>query len=160
MWKPFQSYEDQATHILEQNKYMIIATCNKDKIPWAAPVFFTYDKEFNFYFLSATDSQHVKNLMENPNVALQVYDSNQPLGFAEQVQILGKALEVEKKDLKKVIELYCERLFPNSDIPPTQRYNPDEYSKPAEFRFFKVAILKTYTTGPDRKTEVDLKKKM
>ncbi len=158
MWKPFKSYEEQAQYILEHNKYMVVATSTKSGKPWASPVFYAHDDNFNFYFLSAIDSLHAKNLVENPDVALVIYDSKQPIGFAEQIQVLGKATVLDLKEVGKAIEVYCEKLFPNSKINPLERYRPGDYSGASEFRFFKIVPTKFYTTGPERREEVHLTK--
>lgn len=157
MWKPFKSYNEQARHILELNRYMVIASCDRSMKPWAAPVFYAYDESYNFYFVSAIDSQHVKNIMENPEVALDIFDSRQQLGYSEQVQIYGSVSEIGKDEIDRVIKLYCERLYAKSGTPNSKNYyDPKSYVPPSEFRFFKVKVIKAYTMGTDRRVEIDL----
>lgn len=157
MWNPLKSYTGKAKSIIERNKYMTIATSSKDANPWAAAVFYAYDDEFNFYFVSAIDSLHAKNINENPQVCLEIYDSKQPIGASDQVQIIGKVELVQKEQANKVIALYHERLFKLSGIPATKDYSVGDYSEPSEFRIFKVNVTKAYTTGPDRRVEINLK---
>lgn len=156
MWQPYKTYEEKARAIISGNRYMVLATCNKHAKPWATPVFYTYDRRYNFYFLSAIDSRHAGNILENSDVAIAIFDSAQDIGGSDGVQLEAAAHAVEKEDLKKVIELYCKRLFPDSEIPATERYNPDEYKEPSEFRFFKAAVTKAYITGVDRRVEIEL----
>ena len=157
MWNPFKSYADKAKGIIDRNKYMVVATSGKDSKPWCAPVFYAYDDEFSFYFVSATDSLHVQNINENSQVSLVIFDSQQPIGSSDQVQIIGTVKLVEKEQANKALELYHERLFKVSGIPTTKNYNIDEYVEPSEFRIFKVAVIKAYTNGPDRRVEINLK---
>ncbi|MDE1828378.1 MAG: pyridoxamine 5'-phosphate oxidase family protein [Candidatus Micrarchaeota archaeon] len=158
MNSPFQSYEAKAESIIEVNKYMVVATSGKKGKPWAAAVFYVYDYEGNFYFLSAVDSIHIKNATENPSVSLVIFDSNQPLGTSDSVQVEGKLSVAKKADIKKVITLYCKKLFPRSDISPFDRYNPEDYTGASEFQFFAVKVEKAYTSGPDRRVEVELRR--
>ncbi|HUZ60145.1 MAG TPA: pyridoxamine 5'-phosphate oxidase family protein [Hanamia sp.] len=158
MHSPFQSYEQKAENIIEVNKYMVVSTCGKKGKPWAAAVFYVYDYKGNFYFLSAVDSLHIKNGIENPNVSLVIFDSNQPLGTSDSVQVEGKLSVAKKADIKKVITLYCKKLFPRSELSPFERYNPDDYTGVSEFQFFKIEVAKAYTSGPDRRVEVELRR--
>jgi hypothetical protein len=55
-----------------------------------------------------------------------------------------------------VIRLYCKKLFPDSDIGPTERYVPDNYLGVAEFRFFEIKLDNIYVTGEERRVKVEL----
>jgi nitroimidazol reductase NimA-like FMN-containing flavoprotein (pyridoxamine 5'-phosphate oxidase superfamily) len=156
-WQPYRTYAEKARYIIEHNNYMIVATSDKKGNPWAAPVFFAYDDKYNFYFLSAVDSKHAENIVENPKVCLVIFDSSAPVGQSDGVQIDAKASFVPRKEVTKVINIYCDRLFPDSNISATERYDPNEYVEPAEFRFLKVEVVQAYTTGIDRRVDVDLK---
>jgi uncharacterized protein YhbP (UPF0306 family) len=155
----YKSYEDKAESIIKHNMYMSISTCDMENKPWVATVFYVHDKNYNFYFLSAVDSRHAKDLLANPNVAFSIFNSGQPIGISDGVQGEGVASLVDLKDIKKIIELYAEKAFPKSTITPTMRYNPEYFSGDAEFRFFKITVFKLFTTGPERRVEVDLVKK-
>ncbi len=156
MWAPFKSYGEKARAVIERNKYMTIATSSNDGKPWVAPVFYAYDGQFNFYFVSATDSMHVENIKQNPQVALEIFDSRQPIGSVDQVQITGVAKVVEKAKVNEVVELYHDRLFKMSGLPVTKNYSAGDYSEPSEFRIFVVTVVKAYTNGPDRRVEINL----
>lgn len=157
MAKKFLSYAEKAKYIIDNQNYMVLATSDKHSKPWASPLFYVYDNSYNFYFLSAIDSRHIENLMANPEVGIAIFDSSQKIGSSDGLQMEGKASMIGKDDVKKVIGLYSERLFPNSKITPEERYNPEQYVEPAEFRFFKVVPTTVYVTGVDRRDEVDLK---
>lgn len=150
-------YLGMAKDIIKDNMYMVVATSDKDGKPWAAPVFYAYDEVYNFYFLSAVDSRHAENIIENPHVSIVIFNSKQILGVSEGIQMEGMAKEVGERGIDEVISLYSDRLFSNSRIPSTEGYIPKNYLKPSEFRFFKVEIETAYVTGPDRRVKVDLR---
>lgn len=147
----------KAKYIIGQNNYMIIATADNKGRPWASVVFYAHDVEYNFYFLSTIEAQHAENIKENRNVALAIFNSTQRIGSVEEVQISGTASLVSGSELKRAILIYCNKLFPKSDVSPTERYRPEDYSEPSKLRFFKVEVEKAYATGQDRREEVDLK---
>ncbi|MDE1823486.1 MAG: pyridoxamine 5'-phosphate oxidase family protein [Candidatus Micrarchaeota archaeon] len=151
------NYKDKAKDIIGKNMYLVLATSGKDGKPWACPVFFAHDQDYNFYFMSATDSLHVKNINENDNVGIVIFDSNVPVGNSDEVQAAGHASVVEKDDIKRVIGIYSKKLYPKSPMPPTERYRPEDYTGASEFRFYKIKTEKVFTAGPDRRVEVDLK---
>lgn len=152
------TYLERARQIIEDNRYMVLATADRNSVPWASPVFFVHDNRYNFYFLSAIDSRHSENIISNPSVSMAIFDSTTPVGMTNGVQISGKANLVEGNVLKDVIDMYCNRLFPNSEIPSESRYRIEDYSQPSEFRFFKIGIVEAYVTGEERRVKVDLTK--
>lgn len=50
----------------------VIASCPGDGDTHAATVYYYVDSNFNFYFLTATNTKKYNNLLENPNAAIVV----------------------------------------------------------------------------------------
>lgn len=149
-------YNAKAKEIIQHNKYMILATCDKAANPWASPVFYAYDKEYNFYFLSAIDSRHGENIEDNPKIGVSIFNSNQRVGLSDGIQMEGAVEILDGKEVESAVEIYSKRLFPESTMKGAERYNPRDYSGAAEFRFFKIIPSKIYITGVDRRDEVSL----
>jgi len=80
--------------ILQEILYITIATATKDGIPWNSPVYSAFDEDYNFYWASDRNGQHSKNIKDNPNVFLVIYDSTAPEGTGEGVYIQAKACEL------------------------------------------------------------------
>lgn len=153
---PGESYKDKAMRIIASNMYMVLATSNKKTKPWANVVLFVFDGKKNFYFISAIDSLHAKNIDENPWVAFTIFDSAQPIGSTDAIQGSGTASLVGKDEIKKAIDLYAPKVFPDSTIPPAKRYPSEQYLGASEFRFFKIAVDELFVTGEDRREEIEL----
>lgn len=83
--------EDKAREILKKIKYITIATSTLDGLPWNSPVYSAFDEEYNFYWASDQNGQHSKNINNNPDVFLVIYDSNVPEGTGEGVYVKAKA---------------------------------------------------------------------
>ena len=148
----------KAEEVIRKNRYMVLATSSSDGRPWANVVFYAFDKDFNFYFLSAIDSLHAENIAKDQHIAFVIYDSSQPIGSFLSVQAKGKVSEVGKDRINKVISLYSDRLFPKSELSPLQRYPMNEYLEPSEFRFFRIEPEEIDVSGiTERRTKVSMK---
>jgi uncharacterized protein YhbP (UPF0306 family) len=166
VWITYKAYVLKAKEIIEQNNYMVLATCNKNRNPWASVVFYAYDYEYNFYFISAADSLHVKNLSENPNVAIAIFDSKQAFGLSEGVQIEGTLSEMEDEvklsksrpsRLKSSMYAYYSRMFPSISVQNEKGLQIPEAPQPSGLKFVKLAVVNAYLTKENKRTEVDLK---
>ncbi|MEV4019513.1 pyridoxamine 5'-phosphate oxidase family protein [Nonomuraea angiospora] len=69
--------------LLTDNRYLVLATADRQGRPWAAPVFFAARDEDRLFWVSAPDSRHSRNIAERPDVAITVFDSHAPTGGAE-----------------------------------------------------------------------------
>ena len=90
--------EQEAAEILKKIIYATIATATTAGVPLNSPVYAVYDNELNFYWASSKASQHSRNIRENPQVSIVVYDSTVPWGTGRGVFIEGKASEVVDVD--------------------------------------------------------------
>ncbi len=84
----------RANGIIEKIFYITIATSSKDGQPWNTPVYSAHNKNYNFFWTSDQNSQHSKNIRENPSIFIVIYDSTAPEGTGEGVYIKAKALEL------------------------------------------------------------------
>jgi nitroimidazol reductase NimA-like FMN-containing flavoprotein (pyridoxamine 5'-phosphate oxidase superfamily) len=75
-------YRKILDEILLENRYMCLATSDKEGRPWASPLICVTDEKYCFYFISHIHSRHCKNIEENPQVALSIYHTDQPIGNA------------------------------------------------------------------------------
>jgi general stress protein 26 len=103
----------RAKEIIEQIRYITIASVTENGMPWNSPVFAAYDEDYNFYFGTHTDSQKAKNIKNNPNVFITIYDSTVPPGTGEGVYI--KATVQQINDLDEIKRLLRDVLMPRHD---------------------------------------------
>lgn len=153
----YRTYREKALRIIDDNDYMVISTCDLDNTPWSAAVFYAYDDKYNFYFISAIDSLHAKHIKKNPKVSFIIFDSLQQIGDSDSVQAEGKAIIVPDSDVKEAIQVYSKRLARKSGGEGMSDYDPKGYSGASEFRFFKITLSRLFTTGEERRVEIDLK---
>lgn len=100
MTKPSQ----QAQKILDEIKYMSLATVGEDGQPWNTPVArFHFDNDYTLYWASWKDNQHSQNIRSNGKAFIVVYDST-PLDEvpSQGVYILVEASEInDEQEAKK-----------------------------------------------------------
>jgi nitroimidazol reductase NimA-like FMN-containing flavoprotein (pyridoxamine 5'-phosphate oxidase superfamily) len=83
-----------AKAIIDQIKYITIATVGSNGQPWVTPVAAVHDADYNFYWASWTENQHSKNIAARSNIAIVIYNST-PAGDSEPgVYIRAKAIQL------------------------------------------------------------------
>jgi len=93
---------NQAKKTIEKILYLTLATSNKNSEPWNSPVYSAFDKGYTFYWSSWTDNQHSKNILENENAFIVIYDSTVPEGTGFGVYMKGKASKLDKEDIEEI----------------------------------------------------------
>ena len=100
----------RAREIIEKIRYITVSTVSENGQPWNSPLSSFYDKDFNFYSASWKENQHSKNIKNNPNVFVVIFDSTVPEGTGEGVYFTAKAYELNsKKDIDEALSLRREK---------------------------------------------------
>lgn len=99
----------KAKEIIEKIEYITLATTSGNQ-PWNSPVYSVHDENFNFYWVSWKENTHSKNIRENPNVFLVIYDSTVPEGTGEGVYIKATAKELDnEEEIRIALDLLYQR---------------------------------------------------
>jgi uncharacterized protein YhbP (UPF0306 family) len=149
-----ESNDEKARRIIADNIYLTLATCDLKNKPWAAPVYYAYDSDYNFYFVSAKDSLHATHIAENPAVGIAIYNSTIPAGECDGVQIDGMAHVAGVTDLPKALGVYSNRRFRDPKERSLHINSVTDFWGVALLRIFVVRVVKAYTLDPTVK-EVD-----
>jgi len=106
-----QKYIQRANAILSKIVYITISTATKDGKPWNTPVYFAFDANYTFFWVSDQNGQHSKNIKENENVFLVIYDSTAPEGTGEGVYIQAKAYELtDENEILQALKIVDKRV--------------------------------------------------
>src|SRR5579872_1353729 len=153
----------KARGILEKILYITIATASKNGLPWNSPVYSAFDESYNFYWASDQSGQHSKNIAENNNVFLVIYDSTAPEGTGEGVYVRAKAFMLTEDDeIRNALKYLDGRVSKQKD--PTTRVSEFQGDMPR--RVYKAVPEKFWVNGDgdvnghyiDIRTEVNLLK--
>lgn len=121
---------------LEEQSLMSLATVDAEGHPWAASVYFVHDDDFNFYFMSSSDSLHCQNIRVNPNVSFTIADSHQPPGGTKYgLQLSGVAKHVySPMPMLKTLKLWNKK-YVAKPAPPYKKIKVDS-------PFYKISVNK------------------
>src|SRR3989344_4190049 len=104
------SLAEHAKEIIEKILYITVASVSKDGVPWNSPVYSSHDEEYNFFWASPYQSQHSRNIKENDQVFIVIYDSTAAEGTGEGVYIQAKAYELsDEKEITHALKYHYGR---------------------------------------------------
>lgn len=119
----------KAKEIISKILYITIATSSKEGIPWNSPVYSAFDENYNFYWNSWKENQHSKNIAENNNVFLVIYDSTLPEGSGAHIGVYIQAkayMLTEEKEVERARMVLLKRKGkPSSKLLSTREFMPN-----------------------------------
>jgi uncharacterized pyridoxamine 5'-phosphate oxidase family protein len=104
--QPHESLEPHARELLDANRYLTLGTVSAGGRPWASPVYFSWSAGWQFYWVSASDAEHSRNLTARPDVSITVFDSTVPAYHGRAVYAVGEAREVPDYELDEALSHY------------------------------------------------------
>lgn len=136
--------------IITDNIYLTLATSHTK--PWAAPLFYCTDFNFNFYFISQMDSLHAQHISKDPNVAFAIFDSTVEEGKGIGIQGSGIVELLESvESIKEGLKYYHTTFVP---------CNVGYFSGVNPYRLYKLIPTAFYTQDPnasvDKRVEVPI----
>lgn len=138
-------HNQRAKEIVQKIIYATIATISKDSMPWNSPVRHCFDEDMNIYWFSDKEGQHSKNVRDNEDVFIVIYDSTVPEGHGEGVYLKAKAIELSNPD-----EIRSARRIkkgPDKDA-------PDDFTGDAIRRAYKATPIKVWMNDAEIKNGV------
>ncbi len=94
---------------LGKNRLMTLGTSMNNK-PWAATVFYAFDKKANLIFYSRPGTKHCRHIKQNPYVSMVInHNWRNTDGTIKGLQITGRASKVLQRDYRRIYALYKKR---------------------------------------------------
>jgi ribosomal protein S18 acetylase RimI-like enzyme len=121
--------------VVDTNWYLTLGTAEADGRPRLSPVYFTHHDYRTFYWVSAPESQHSRNIAVRPDVSIVIYDSTAPVGAGQAVYLTAVATEVPRVDLVAECRLAFARLRGGAVA-----VSPEELTAPSPFRLYRARI--------------------
>ncbi len=104
---------DRVKYLIENNNHMIVATSDDNSKTWISPVFFSYDKAFNLYWVSSKHALHSQNIRKNKRVAIVIFGPVLSDGI-DGAYFDADAIELEdEKLIKEAVEFLQKRGQPD-----------------------------------------------
>ncbi len=85
---------------IKEHHVLTLATL-KENTPYTCSVFYAYDTtSHSFIVASDAKTQHIQNILQNPNCAGNIHLETKTVGKIEGLQFLGKCFRLEESALK------------------------------------------------------------
>ena len=150
-FKKIMNHSKLAKDILQNNIYMTLATASKTGRPWASPVYYCIDRNYNFYYISQLNSRHCRNIFNKPTVAFAIFDSHQKEGTGNGIQGIGKARLLHDREIFKALKWYKTSFV---------ELKPESFTGKAPYRLFKIKPAHFYILDPQAKFDKRIKVKI
>ena len=148
-----------ALNIIKDNIYMSLAS-TKDSAVWNSPMYYCFDKNHNFYFISDKRSRHSRNIAKNPLVACTVFNSQEKPENVNGVQFDGLCKTLSLNEIPSALKFIYSKKSSELMKDRFEDYkNPLSYLRLTNFRIYKIVPLHMYILDPnvsmeDRRVEV------
>lgn len=87
-------------NFLKSQKVLTIGTVDEEHKPWNTNVYYSVNKECEFFFVSPLDTKHTKHISNNENVSFSVvWFDEQNLGDRKGIQGQGVCREIQDPQL-------------------------------------------------------------
>ncbi|WP_223622249.1 pyridoxamine 5'-phosphate oxidase family protein [Microbacterium sp. EST19A] len=97
-------------HLLDVNRYGVIATADRAGKPWATPVFFAPLGADRICWVSSPDARHSRNIESRADVAVTVFDSTVPVGGADAAYVEAEASRLPDDGITAALQALNVRL--------------------------------------------------
>jgi ribosomal protein S18 acetylase RimI-like enzyme/nitroimidazol reductase NimA-like FMN-containing flavoprotein (pyridoxamine 5'-phosphate oxidase superfamily) len=121
--------------VVDANRYLTLGTSEIDGRPRLSPVYFTHRDYRAFYWVSAPEAQHSRNVAVRPDVSLVIYDSTAPIGKGQAVYLTAVANEVPRVELAAE----CAAAFSDPRAGAVS-FTPAELTAPSPLRLYRARI--------------------
>ena len=140
---------DIAADVLRSVRYLTLGTASRDGASWMTPLAHAWDDEDAFYWMSAPDSVHSRNIEENPAVSVLVHD----LGAVGADQALfgsGTARVIDDEDeTARACATYYERRYPDPAVRTRRSRPPGDFLGASPNRLYRADIGAYSLLHPD-----------
>jgi uncharacterized protein YhbP (UPF0306 family) len=142
-----------ARAIIDTNRYMTIATADERGVPWVSPVWYAVEGYREFFWVSAPEARHSRNLAVRPQVAIVIFDSSVPVGAAQAVYVSAAGEKMIGIDLDRGIEIFSRR----SEAQGASGWALEDVQPPARHRLYRATASEVFVLGPrDERLRVDV----
>lgn len=143
-----------ATAIIGSSLYMVLGTADEDGLPWTSPVYYAHERYATFYWLSAPERRHSRNLAVRPQLSIVIFDSGAPIYAGQAVYMSAGARQVGGAELEQGIAIFSNR----SQVHGSRAWTPDDVTAPAEPRLFVADVSEHWIVEPhtDHRVRVTL----
>ncbi len=143
-----QELSAHALALLETNNYLTLGTADSRGRPWTSPVYFASAGLRQYYWISATDARHSRNLAERAQVSLVVFDSTVAPYHGRALYAVGTARELSGDDLDAALAVY-----PGPDSRGATPVTRDDVLGSSPYRLYRATATDVWILCPRQPRE-------
>ena len=126
--------------IIENNRYMVLATADAEGVPWVSPVWFATEDGRDFYWISDPHARHSRNIAERPEIAIVIFDSTVTPGDAQAIYMEARAEPCGVEGF----EVFARE----SKAQGLWVTNAEDVMAPAKHRLYRATVTEASSLGP------------
>ena len=129
-----------ARALVAANSYLTLATTGGNGIPWACPVWFAARDLDVFVWASKPGARHSRNIAENPQVSLVIFDSSRRPGEGSAFYADATAELVDESAFGDALAVYNAR----STARGLGEWDPARLRGPARHRLYRAVARESF----------------
>jgi pyridoxine/pyridoxamine 5'-phosphate oxidase len=134
-----------ARTIIDSNRYMTLATADESGLPWASPVWFAEAGYREFFWVSAPEARHSRNLAARPQVSIVIFDSSVPVGDAQAaVYMSAVAEQLTGGEVEEGLAIYNRR----GEQQGLRAWTNADVGLHARHRLYRATASEQFVLGP------------
>lgn len=142
-----------AREVVNKNQYLALNTIDENKNPWTCVLAYTFDKEYNFYFVSLPASNHSMHIERNSRVSFAIYDSTQGFGTGIGLQIEAVAKKLKDSELPGTMKIYFGRKYPYGNLSNSFTDGLRKLLENKTYSFYKLTPTHVWMNNPNADTD-------
>jgi Pyridoxamine 5'-phosphate oxidase len=120
--------------IVDDNRYMVLATADEAGRPWASPVYFANSSYGEFFWVSSPEATHSRNIAVRPEVGIAIFDSQVPIGTGQGVYMRAVAEQVTGDEVRRGIEVFSRRSVAHGGV----AWTPEDVGGATGMRLYRA----------------------
>jgi len=149
-----QELEVIARAIIDSNRYMTLGTADESGLPWVSPVWYAPAEYRRFFWVSAPEARHSRNLAARPQVSIVIFDSQAAIGAGQAVYMSAVAEESTGDELEGGVATFSRR----SEAQGARSWTNADVRPPARHRLYRAVASEHFVLAhQDQRLPVNLK---
>ncbi len=129
--------------LIDATLCVTIGTADADGTPWVSPVYSATADYVEFYWVSAEDAEHSRNIARRPQVSMVIFDSQVPTYHGRAVYLCATAIELAGRDLDRGSGIY-----PGPAPRGATSVDMADASAPSRYRLYRAIATEAFLLCP------------
>jgi len=134
-----------ARQIIDDNRYLILATADSTGNPWASPVWYAHEGYTSFFWVSRPQARHSRNLAVRATASVVIFDSTIPERQAQAVYLETLVEELRSAERDHAIAIFSHK----SQALGLREWRTADVTTPAPHRLYRARASACYIRAPN-----------